>query len=170
MQMGKEYFVPIILKLTFLFIFIPAISFAQTCLIENGTLEEFLNSPKTLFQAACPKLSKNTDIVGAINLIDKYWEKSTSNADRYSMLTEHNKGIHKSVFGVSEPKNYRIPGIDYERILGDYHYNYVRIDSSDFIQISLQIEWEQEGYRGNMTYIFDLLREKSKWHISNIMN
>ena len=160
----------IIFQFVLLIIFIPAIALAQPCLLENGSLKEFLDNPKIQVQSACPNLSKNTDILGAIALIDRYWEKSTSNSDRYSMLTERNKEIHKRVFGISQPEKYRIPGTDYERILGDYNYIYIRIDGPNFIQISIQIEWEQEGYQGNMTYIFDLLKENSKWYITHIMH
>jgi hypothetical protein len=169
MQTKKDDLMRFILYLSFLLFFVPTTSIAQPCLFENDTLEGFLKNPKTQLQKACPKLSKDTDIVAALNLVEKYWDKSTSNTDRYSMLSEQNKRIQKRVFSVSEPSKYRIPGFGYERISGDYRYNYVHVDDPEFIQISLQVDWEQEGYQGNMTYVFDLLKESDEWRISIIV-
>jgi hypothetical protein len=36
-------------------------------------------------------------------------------------------------------------------------------------RISLLIEWEPEGYQGIMTFVFDLVLEKDRWRIENIV-
>ena len=37
-------------------------------------------------------------------------------------------------------------------------------------RITLLVEWEQEGYQGVMTFIFDLIMETASWKIENIMH
>lgn len=144
-----------------------SIASAKMCLVKDEALEKLLSNPKILPEV-CPEQAKDIDILSAINLIEKYWHRSTSNATRYSMLTERNKKIHAKIYGVTSPNNYRIPGIGLERVLEKHRYNYILVGGPDFVQISLQVRWTQEGYEGDMTYIFDLFRENSKWRISII--
>lgn len=152
-----------------LFVLSTSIASAKLCLVEDEALEKLLSNPNKSFQVVCPDQPKQTDIHGAISLIEKYWNRTTTNVISYSLLSEKYKRDLVEFNGITTPDKYRIPGFYIERHVRDHWYNYIRIGGPNFVQISLQVSWTEEGYEGDMTYIFDLTRENSEWRIANIM-
>jgi hypothetical protein len=57
-----------------------------------------------------------------------------------------------------------------ERLWGKRTTQGIKRMGGDSLQISLLVEWRQEGYQGVMTFIFDMVKEGGTWKIENIMH
>jgi hypothetical protein len=55
-------------------------------------------------------------------------------------------------------------------VWGKRTYQGTKVIGPGAARISLLIEWEQEGYQGVMTFVFDLVLEKDHWKIENIVH
>jgi len=55
-------------------------------------------------------------------------------------------------------------------VWGKRTYQSTKVAGPGATGIALLIEWEQEGYQGVMTFIFDLVLEKDRWRIENIVH
>ena len=104
-------------------------------------------------------------------LVEKYW--SGEPAARYALLTKgYRLGLRR--LGITNAANYGVATQPPERIWGKRTYQKVDVtrdrQGRHLAQVVLLIDWEQEGYRGVMTYIFDLILESGDWKISNIVH
>jgi hypothetical protein len=104
--------------------------------------------------------------------VEKYWSVDAS--ERYLLLTANYKSSLRRL-GISDAEQYGRATQAPERIWGARTYQAITFDRNapgniDGAQVTLLIEWEQEGYQGVMTYIFDLVMESEEWRISNIMH
>ena len=105
-------------------------------------------------------------------IVEKYW--SGDPRDRYLLLAESYKSNLRHL-GITNAAKYASDTQPPERVWGTRTYQ--RVDLSrdsrhgrDLAQIALLINWEQEGYRGTTTYIFDLILEAGRWRITNIVH
>jgi hypothetical protein len=105
-------------------------------------------------------------------MVEKYWLADPR--DRYLLLAESYKSNLRRL-GITNAAKYGSETQPPERIWGTRTYQ--RVDFSrdprqgrDLAQVVLSIDWEQEGYRGTTTYIFDLIVEAGQWRIRNIVH
>lgn len=105
-------------------------------------------------------------------IVENYWSREPR--DRYVLLAEGYKiGLRR--LGITSAAKYGAETQSPERIWGTRTYQRVEVSRDvkqkrDVAQVALLIDWEQEGYRGVMTYIFDLAIEAGQWKISNIVH
>jgi hypothetical protein len=104
--------------------------------------------------------------------VEKYW--SSAPQDRYALLAENYKRSLRRV-GIADATAYAKETQNPERVWGARTYQKVDVShdgrqNRDVAQVVVLVEWEQEGYRGVMTYIFELIVEDPRWKISFIMH
>ena len=105
-------------------------------------------------------------------IVEKYW--SGDPRDRYLLLAESYKSNLRRL-GITNAAKYGSDTQPPERVWGTRTYERVDLNRDsrqgrDLAQIVLSINWEQEGYRGTTTYIFDLIMEAGRWRIANIFH
>ncbi|MBI3343675.1 MAG: hypothetical protein HY028_02200 [Gammaproteobacteria bacterium] len=116
----------------------------------------------------CQKEITKPQMINALRVVDAYWARGTTNQERYAMLSKQYKDTIGRVYNIKKPEQYSIPLSEAERVWQGYKVNYVNVFLPDSIEISLQVRWEQEGYRGTMTYILALVLEEGQWSIANV--
>jgi hypothetical protein len=107
----------------------------------------------------------------AKTIVEKYW--SGEPGARYALLTQgYRLGLRR--LGITNAANFGAATQPPERIWGTRTYQKVDVtrdrQGRHLAQVVLLIDWEQEGYRGVMTYIFDLILETGDWKITNIVH
>jgi hypothetical protein len=117
--------------------------------------------------------SENLEIEAAKNTVKRYWISANSSyEDMYELFSSSYKEILSQFDGIINAEDFResIPAT--ERIWSKQTYQSATLDvSSDppQMQIVVLADWEEEGYAGVMTYIFELIKEGDDWKIANIM-
>ena len=100
--------------------------------------------------------------------VEKYW--SSAPQDRYVLLAENYKRDLKRL-GIADATAYAKETENSERVWRRRTYQKIDVSQKrDAAQVVVLVEWEQEGYQGVMTYIFDLVVEDARWKIGFIMH
>lgn len=104
--------------------------------------------------------------------VERYW--SSAPRDRYGLLAETYKR-NLSRIGIADAAAYAKETQNPERVWGVRTYQKIDVSrdarqNREVAQVVVLVAWEQEGYQGVMTYIFDLVAEDTRWKISFIMH
>lgn len=104
--------------------------------------------------------------------VEKYW--SSARQDRYGLLAENYKRDLRRL-GIADATAYAKETQNSERVWRGRTYQKIDVSrdarqNRERAQVVVLVEWEQEGYQGVMTYIFDLVVEDARWKISFIMH
>jgi hypothetical protein len=104
-------------------------------------------------------------------VVEGYWASSSSSFEgAYSSLSDAYKRRLRDAFGIRNAQDFaKATGIP-ERIWRGQTYQRIAIVRPGVAQVIVLAQWEQEGYEGVTTFIFDLVREKGSWRIENIMH
>ena len=118
------------------------------------------------------KITADAKHRAARDTVEKYW--SSAAPDRYALFTgDYKRDLSR--IGIADATEYAKKTQDHERVWGARTYQKIDVSRDvrqkrDMAQVVVLVEWEQEGYKGVMTYIFDLVAEDSGWKISFIMH
>lgn len=125
-------------------------------------------------QSAADKLAKSQRGLTSQNaevtaVVDRYW--SASEGVRYGLLSESYKTRLRNL-GITNGMEYDKATFAPERVWGrrTVQQTEIREDRTGQAQVVVLVEWEQEGYQGVMTFIFDFVREGGMWKIDFIMH
>jgi len=111
---------------------------------------------------------KHSELIAVLKVIDRYWSLDLSNKDRYVLLSDSYKKALLKVYKISGTDDYFIPLIEYERSWQGYKLNEITVISTNNIEVSVQVHWEQEGYEGTNTYVMNVSYSNNQWLINNI--
>jgi hypothetical protein len=107
------------------------------------------------------------DVARAKDIVDEYW--SSDPQRRYSLLSRNYRQQLQRSRRIANAQQYARATSEPERIWRERIYQEARQTGPDFVQIKVLVGWEQEGYEGVMTFIFELVREQGTWKIEAIM-
>ena len=114
----------------------------------------------------CDQETKS-EIIKAKNIVKKYWV--TSYEEDYDLLSDgYKKRLLKS-HNIKNGKEYKEHFYSMERVWLKQVYQEIKVSANNFMQISVLATWEEEGYNGVMTYVFDMKKENNTWKIVNIV-
>ena len=105
-------------------------------------------------------------------VVEAYW--SGTPARRWSLLSSSYKA-DLGRLGITNATQYAKETEPGERVWGRRTYQSVDIsrgtrDLTPVAQAILLVGWEEEGYKGVMTFIFDLVSEAGQWRIAYVMH
>jgi hypothetical protein len=141
---------------------------STSCVIDEYEITRLSLGSGTTSVNRCQKELATAQVISALRVVDTYWAHGTTNQARYALLSKRYQETIGKIYGVKKPEQYLIPLSEVERVWQGYKVNQINIVASDSVEISLQVSWEQEGYRGTMTYIMALVLEGGKWSIANV--
>jgi len=101
-------------------------------------------------------------------VVDDWWGSRSDR--RYSLLSRAYKARLRRALKVSNARQYDRAVDVPERVWGKRTTREVKQLGQGAVQVSVLVEWSQEGYDGVMTFVFDLLKEGGVWRIANIMH
>jgi hypothetical protein len=107
------------------------------------------------------------EIKAAKEVVKKYWISSYK--DVYGLLSNDYKEGLKKAQQINNAEEYVKAFSPSERVWLRQTYEKVNIQNNNFMQIIVTADWEEEGYEGVMTYIFDMAKEDGNWKIYHIM-
>jgi hypothetical protein len=110
----------------------------------------------------------DADTHAAQSIVDEWW--GTESERRYRLLSREYRQRLGTALRIRNAKEYDKAVDVPERIWGKRTVERVRRLTPETMQLSLLVEWRQEGYEGVMTFVFDLVRENGAWRIANIMH
>lgn len=132
-------------------------------------------APETVIQHRTIELSKKkvvftkqeiNMIKSAKDVVKKYWISSYE--DIYGLFSEGHKDMLKRTQKISNAIEFKNSIPITERVWLKQTYQRAEVQGNSFIQIIVLAGWEEEGYEGVMTFIFDMVRENGSWKIENI--
>ena len=100
------------------------------------------------------------------NTIKMFW--SDSFKDRYKLFSEYYKNILNNVYKIQNAEDYSKEFMPTERVWYKQTYESVKLYSDKGAQVTVLAYWEEEGYLGKMSFIFDMEKIDGKWKIFNI--
>ncbi|MGI0064224.1 MAG: hypothetical protein ACREAL_05070 [Nitrosopumilaceae archaeon] len=112
--------------------------------------------------------SDSADLRAARAVVERYWSLSPEAA--YELLSTDYKDRLRKGRGITTAKGYGVAMSDPERVWRKQTYQRETMVRSGAIRITVLADWEQEGYEGVMTFIFDLVKSSESWKIANIMH
>ena len=116
----------------------------------------------------CPAFAaEDVSQAAAAAIVEEYWTSEPKS--RYALLSQTYKQRLRRL-GVGSASQYERAIREPERVWGKRTYQSTKVVGPGAARIALLIEWEQEGYQGVMTFIFDLVLEKDRWRIENIVH
>jgi len=115
----------------------------------------------------CLAFAEEVSQAAAAAIVEEYWTSEPKS--RYSLLSQTYKQRLRRL-GVRTASQYERATRELERVWGKRTYQSTKVVGPGAARISLLIEWEQEGYQGVMTFVFDLVLEKDRWRIENIVH
>lgn len=116
----------------------------------------------------CPaSAAEDVSETAAAAIVEEYWTSEPKS--RYALLSQTYKQRLRRL-GVNSASQYERAIREPERVWGKRTYQSTKVVGQSAARIALLIEWEQEGYQGVMTFIFDLVLEKDRWRIENIVH
>jgi hypothetical protein len=107
------------------------------------------------------------ELKAAKEVVKKYWISSYE--EIYGILSSKEKerlNFHEGIKNATEYKNSMCVT---ERVWMKQTYQKAEMDEYGYIQITVLSDWEEEGYMGEMAFIFDMLKEDGVWKIAHIM-
>ena len=110
----------------------------------------------------------DADINLAHSIIDEWWGSTSER--RYKLLSRTYKRSLRQALGISNARQYDKAVDVPERVWGKRIAQEVKWMGPDAVQISLLVEWRQEGYQGVMTFVFDMINEGGAWRVENVMH
>lgn len=132
----------------------------QEVVIQHRTIEQ----PKKKRSYTPQELNM---IKSAKDVVKKYWVSSYE--EIYGLLSKKYKERLQKTRNISNGAEYKASMPITERVWQKQTYQKAVLQRNNFIQIVVLTEWEEEGYEGVMTFIFDMAKEGDKWKIENIM-
>jgi hypothetical protein len=110
-------------------------------------------------------------VAGARAVVEAYWSSSASSfEDAYQLLSDRYRQRLRDVFGIRDAKGFARASGAPERIWRGQKYERAVVVRPGTAQVIVIAQWEQEGYEGITTFIFDLVQEKGAWRIENIVH
>jgi hypothetical protein len=106
-------------------------------------------------------------IKAAKDVVKKYWMSSYE--EIYGLLSKKYKERLNRTRNISNATEYKNTMPVTERVWLKQTYQKADLQRDDLMQIVVLAEWEEEGYEGVMTFVFDMIKESDKWKIENIM-
>jgi len=143
---------------------------------EDGHFEHFVYTPRR--KRACTGTSSASQVHAisdrqrseARGVVERYW--TGSHTERYSLLTENYRERLERL-DIRDAETYANQVQHPERVWKKRTYQRINVTFQKgrlVAQVAVLAQWEQEGYQGVMTYIFDLVREGDAWKIDFIMH
>jgi len=114
-----------------------------------------------------PGATSQANVDAARAVVEEYW--ASEPRLRYSLLSRTYKERLRRL-RIADASEYARAEREPERVWGKRTYQSVKEVGPGAARITLLVEWEQEGYQGVMTFIFDLIMETASWKIENIMH
>jgi len=109
---------------------------------------------------------ENPEVAAAKIVIDEYF----SAADRrYELLSHAYKARLRRHAKIKNAAQYDDAVLPPERVWRRHRYEKAT-RRDNVIELTVLVDWEQEGYSGVQTFIFDLVQENRRWSIENIMH
>lgn len=133
----------------------------QEVIIQHRTIEQ----PKIRKRYTDRELN---EINAAKSVVKKYWVSPYDVI--YDLLSTKYKERLKKTRNITNASNYMKSKPASERVWLSQTYQSSTMQNDSFIQIAVLAAWEEEGYQGVMTFIFDLVKENGAWKITNIMS
>jgi hypothetical protein len=107
---------------------------------------------------------------GARAVVEAYWSSSWYAFEpAYGLLADAYKRRLRNALGIRNAKEYAKATNIPERMWRGQTYQRISIVRPGVVQAVVLAEWEQEGYEGVATFIFDLVRQNGVWRIEHIM-
>jgi hypothetical protein len=142
--------------------------FDNICYIDKYNIFPLLYDGDSIVKREC-KVTASIDFMSVMRIINTYWDRGATNLDRYKLLTKSYKAILSKFHNIKNAESYIVPLEEYERFWLGYNVQDVTIVSSVRMEVKLRVRWAQEGYNGDITYIFSMLNEGGVWKIDAIM-
>ena len=139
---------------------------SAACVIDEYEIARLLLASGMTDASRCQKEWATSQL--ALRVVDKYWARGTTNQQRFALLSKRYKDTIGRVYNIKKPEQYLIPLSEPERVWQGYKINQVNVIDANNLEISTQVRWEQEGYRGTMTYLMTLVLEGEQWSIANV--
>lgn len=124
-------------------------------------------APPRSWLAQGPGVTSQAKLDAATAVVEEYWTSELRL--RYSLLSRTYKQRLRRL-RIADASQYARAEREPERVWGKRTYQSVKEVGPGAARMTLLVEWEQEGYQGVMTFIFDLIMENSSWKIENIMH
>ena len=124
-----------------------------------------VEQPEKIRQFTEPEI---VEIRAAKEVVKKYWVSGFKN--QYELFSSDYKKILKSIYKINNAREYEQGNTPTERVWLSQKYQKVELNKKGIITIVVLSHWDDEGYEGDMTYIFILAKEKGGWRIANIVN
>ena len=103
--------------------------------------------------------------------VEAYWSSSASSfEDAYQLLSEAYKHRLKDSMGIQGAREFAKATSMAGRMWRGQKYQRAAVVRPGAAQVVVVAQWEQEGYEGMTTFIFDLVQEKDVWRIENIVH
>ena len=109
----------------------------------------------------------DTTLEAATAVVEEYWTSEPKS--RYALLSRAYKQRLQQL-GVSTAGQYELAIHGPERVWGKRSYRSKQIVASGKARVDVLVEWEQEGYTGVMSFVFDVVRDGDRWRIANIVH
>jgi hypothetical protein len=106
---------------------------------------------------------ESESIARAKDVVDDYW--SADPQHRYDLLSRNYRQQLQRSRRITSAQQYARATAEPGRIWRERIYQEFNRSGSDFVRIKVLVGWEQEGYEGVMTFIFELVREQGMWKI-----
>jgi len=132
----------------------------QEIIIQHRTIEQ----PKEKRSYTTQEINM---IKAAKNIVKKYWMSSYE--EIYELLSKKYKERLKGTRNISTAIEYKNSMPLTERVWLKQTYQKTDLQRNDRIQIVVLADWEEEGYDGVMTFVFDMIKEGNTWKIENLM-
>ncbi len=105
------------------------------------------------------------EIKSAVSVVKRYW--TPPYGDQYALFTGPYRDLLKRVYKVSGAKDYS-KKIDPELFWVKQEYRKVEVGATH-ATVTLLSFWFQEGYEGERSFVFELIKEGDHWMIGSII-
>ena len=122
----------------------------QEVVIQHRTIEQ----PKEKRSYTTQEINM---IKAAKDVVKKYWMSSYEGI--YGLLSKKYKERLKGTRSISTATEYKNSMPVTERVWLKQTYQKADLQRDDLIQVVVLAEWEEEGYEGVMTFVFDMIKE-----------
>jgi hypothetical protein len=107
---------------------------------------------------------ESASLEAALGVVRDYWALSYDR--EYELFSGSLRKDLKEVLGVSNPADYAQAMASNKRMWLKQVYKRAELLDLAHARVSVLVDWQQEGYQGVQTVIFDLEREGEAWKIS----
>lgn len=110
------------------------------------------------------------DVMRVIDITNIFWNWETSNQNRYKLFSVKYKDELNKLYKIKSGNEYIMPDGEYERTWSGYMVEKIKITADTLIEVEVIINWQQEGYSGQKSYVFTFIKEKGAWMIVGIIS